>query len=61
MSNDCAWARDSDPDTDVWVTTCGHYFRIDEGTPADNDMKFCCYCGKPLRTVSNEERFGEEA
>lgn len=41
----CHWDED---DTGVWATDCRHEFEINEGTPDDNGMKFCCYCGKPL-------------
>lgn len=53
MSNDikpaaCGWSQDSDSYSDTWATSCGHYFRLDDGTPTDNKMAFCCYCGKSL-------------
>jgi hypothetical protein len=25
-----------------------------QGTPLENDMAFCCYCGKPLTEASYE-------
>jgi len=43
----CLWSR-ADDDTDVWETSCGHAFTIIDGTPGDNHMEFCCYCGRPL-------------
>ena len=47
----CEW-RQEDPfgegDSCIWHTDCGHEFVFDEGTPSDNDAKFCCYCGKKL-------------
>ena len=49
MSKKCKWTYD---DTyDVWETTCKQAFCIDEGTPKDNGMKYCCYCGKPLKEM----------
>lgn len=53
--NECAWVQDGDADCDLWATDCRNYFRIDDGTPTDNKMRYCCYCGKPLRTVPFEE------
>ncbi len=41
----CLWSR-ADDDTDVWETRCGHAFTIIDGTPTDNQMAFCCYCGR---------------
>lgn len=29
----------------MWETSCGNAFTINDGTPAQNDMKYCCYCG----------------
>ena len=43
----CGWTRESE-DSDTWATGCGEYFTINEGTPKDNQMKFCCYCGKEI-------------
>ena len=44
----CYWNQDGE-DCDTWATSCGHYFTINDGTPSDNSMKFCCYCGGSLR------------
>lgn len=41
----CRWDKDDDG---LWSTSCDGIFEIIEGTPADNSMAFCCYCGKPL-------------
>ncbi len=43
----CYWSR-ADEDTDMWETSCEQAFCLDEGTPKENDFKFCVYCGKPL-------------
>jgi hypothetical protein len=42
----CRWTEDGDGN---WHTDCEHMFILTHGTPADNQMKFCCYCGKPIR------------
>lgn len=44
----CEWALD-EPDSGTWATDCGHMFTILAGTPTENRMAFCCYCGKPLK------------
>ena len=46
-AHNCGWGEDEDGN--YW-TTCGHGFSIIDGTPKQNGMKFCCYCGKPLTT-----------
>lgn len=59
LSNDlldsCTWSQE-DEDSDGWETDCGYNFEIYEGTPAENNMKFCCYCGKRLITELYKER-----
>lgn len=42
----CIW--DEDEWTGAWDTRCGSSFQIVDGTPADNLMRFCCYCGRPI-------------
>ena len=42
----CYWALDSDGF--AWETSCGGLFVINDGTPRENDMEFCPYCGKRL-------------
>ena len=45
-STSCAW--DQDGEGGPWATDCGEFFELNDGTPADNRMKHCCYCGKDL-------------
>lgn len=47
----CGWWLDEDIDDGSWGTSCGHMFRLDDGSPYQNRMAFCCYCGKPLTEV----------
>lgn len=49
----CRWSR-ADDDTDVWETTCGKAFTIIDGSPADNQMAFCCYCGRELESETGD-------
>ena len=53
MNEFCEWGL-GDPDSDHWVTECHNDFIIIDGTPTDNKMKFCCYCGKKLREEQSE-------
>lgn len=39
----CLWQHDDH--SDYWETSCGEAFFVTEGTPADNSMRFCPYCG----------------
>ena len=44
----CTWYQDGDSDSGVYATSCRHYFNLEDGTPEDNKMQWCCYCGKKL-------------
>jgi len=51
----CDWVEEYDG---PWHTECGESFSLDEGTPKDNGMKYCCYCGKKL--VGSEQDYTKE-
>lgn len=55
----CYWVKE-DEDSDAWATGCEKLFCIIADTPSENDMKFCCYCGKPLVEVMAETLDGGE-
>ena len=44
----CTWHQDGDSDSGVYATSCRRYFNLEDGTPEDNKMQWCCYCGKKL-------------
>lgn len=52
VAGECTWKED---DEGNWDTTCGEAFQFNDGTPSENSMKYCCYCGKPLKEVMWEE------
>lgn len=45
----CRWKQDSDG---FYQTTCNGAFSIDVGTPKENKMIFCPYCGLEIFTVN---------
>lgn len=47
-SETCTWHQDGDSDSGLYGTSCRHYFNLEDGTPEDNRMQWCCYCGKKL-------------
>lgn len=49
----CQWAEDADGS--AWETSCRKRFLLNDGGPADNGLKFCPFCGKPLVEVTAEE------
>ena len=48
----CEWIEDSDG---WWRTGCDKGFVVNDGTPAENGFKYCCYCGKPLKEIPFKE------
>ena len=55
-TNKCVWSEDSDG---TWQTSCEQAFCLNDGSPSDNDMKYCCYCGKALAECKYvEEEYG---
>jgi len=46
----CLWVLDGDSRDyqNLWKTSCGDFFWLEE-KPSDNCMKYCCYCGKPIK------------
>ena len=42
----CAW-KETD-DGEMSETSCGNALNVEAGTPRENGMMFCCYCGKHL-------------
>jgi hypothetical protein len=49
----CQWEESLD---DVWETSCGRIFSLTDGSPAENDMRFCYHCGKTLVVVKTGEQ-----
>jgi hypothetical protein len=43
----CGWTQDSDGS--AWATGCGHLFEVNDGTPKENGMCWCCFCGRELK------------
>ena len=50
----CVWSQD-DAESDVWNTSCGKAFTLNDGTPKDNHIKYCFFCGKPCDEAPYEE------
>ena len=44
----CAWTYDADSRTDAWETGCGNLHAFTADGPAENNHRFCPYCGGNL-------------
>jgi len=58
MLKECTWKYDGS--YDAWETSCGSSFVIYDGTPIENDMRFCPYCGNTLVVEENDYLDDEE-
>ena len=47
MTDICNWNQ-YDDEYGSYEADCGMEFELNDGTPEDNHMKFCCGCGKPI-------------
>ena len=46
MSEKCVWQLDVIDE--MYETTCGQAYVLNDGTLEENEMKYCCFCGKEL-------------
>ena len=44
----CVWQEDCES---TWDTSCDTAFVMIDGTPTDNEYKFCPSCGKSIKEV----------
>lgn len=51
----CCWSQD-DEFSDAWSTGCGEMFVLNEGTPKENEMRFCCFCGEKIEQITWKAR-----
>ena len=47
----CEWMADENGN---WFTECDNAFTFIDGTPVENGMAFCCYCGRKLVEVTSQ-------
>ena len=52
MEDKCEWTQNEDG---IWETACGNMFEVMEGTPHENQMNYCPYCGKYLVEIEVPE------
>jgi len=55
----CLWTEKDHLDDHYWVTECGHIFTFVTGSPWENEMVYCCFCGRVLwekRAKRNDRR-----
>lgn len=53
----CVWYEDQDAN---WNTQCDSCFFVVDGTPIENGMNYCCYCGRRLEQILYMDSADEE-
>jgi len=53
-STRCVWKYYEEYVTDDWETECGEAHILADGTPAENNMRFCPYCGRRIEQLDQE-------
>lgn len=53
--SECIWRLFLADEVPCYATSCGGAFTVMEGTPADNEMYYCPYCGQKLNVKEGEE------
>jgi hypothetical protein len=46
--NKCFWKEDSNG---TWWADCEEAFGFTNGSPRENNMNYCCYCGRILEQL----------
>ena len=47
LITNCTWTQDDLDDS--WDTSCGEKYTIMEGTPVENKMAYCPFCGGKIK------------
>jgi hypothetical protein len=55
----CKWEPEESDACDLWSTGCGEAHVFEAGDPAENDYKFCPYCGDTVE-CSGTTKSGEQ-
>ena len=53
----CHWLQQDGENSDCWLACDDKLFCLNNGTPSENGMLFCPYCGKNLVDITYEEQF----
>lgn len=52
----CVWTMPDLTDRSFWSSTCGHEWQFLDGSPSENDAKFCPFCGGEIEEDVGEQR-----
>lgn len=55
----CNWLQQDGENSEDWLACDDKLFCLTNGTPSENGMRFCPYCGKNLVEITYKEQFPE--
>ena len=55
----CHWLQQDGENSEDWLACDDKIFCLTNGTPSENGMMFCPYCGKNLVEITYKEQFTE--
>lgn len=55
----CTWIQEENQDSNTWSTSCGREWELTDGTPMENDIQYCVFCGRSVRTVDGSDQDDE--
>lgn len=53
----CCWVEDTEG---TWASSCGHLWQFTSDGPAENEMQFCCFCGRKLAAHAHTDFVEDE-
>lgn len=53
----CHWLQQDGENSEDWLACDGKLFCLTNGTPSENGMRFCPYCGKNLYEITYKDQF----
>ena len=53
----CHWLQQDGENSDCWLVCDDKLFCLNNGTPSENGMLFCPYCGKNIDEITYKEQF----
>lgn len=60
MEEYCEWTPDVNEEYNGWMSECDQYWYLEEGTPRENGMIYCPFCGLWIRVLEKEEKEEEK-
>ena len=51
----CQWEHTYSEDEGIFDTDCGHCFIFESGEVSENSFRYCPYCGKRIKVITDQQ------